>query len=224
MKTVSKVLTINVIPALIGFCASAALWGIPVKGDLLFVENASFEDDALTDGSSTGAISGWTRNDNGSGTYNPTTSQFPGGVPDGVNSAYSNGGGTSGGTFSQELSDVLLANRTYTLSVWVGNRLDTNFPGYTIQLYAGGRLLGEDDNTVSPSNGTFAESVIQYSSSDTDPGLGDPLRIFMRSKGVQVNFDDVRLTSIPEPGGCGLMIAGFALTWIRIRRRKPNRP
>ena len=91
---------------------------------------------------------------------------FPGGAPEGDHAALvflltSTGQGAAG--FTQTLDDTLQANTTYTLSVQVGDiasgvgpppcdaagffNLD-GFPGYQVQLLAGGEIIAEDDNAL----------------------------------------------------------------------------
>jgi hypothetical protein len=132
------------------------------------------------------------------GTFNLTITQYPGQAPEGQNVADSSFflAGFLPPTISQVLSDVLTANTLYTLQVEVGNRLDTPFPGYVVQLLAGGVLLAEDNNSLSPADGTFATSTVTFTALPGDPNLGQPLEIRLRSFGRQTNFDDVRLTAV----------------------------
>src|SRR5258708_38638213 len=95
------------------------------------VNNFSFEADVQALGAfDPGNIPGWTA---GPGaffsTYHPTTSQFPGGVPDGVNV-----GAVQGGDMSQTLLANLTANTQYTLLVSVGRRGGNPFGAYFITL------------------------------------------------------------------------------------------
>ncbi len=125
------------------------------------------------------------------------------GLPDGVNVAFAHTGVT---TISQVLSDNLLANTDYTLQVGIGNRNDsTGFVGYQIQLLAGGVLLAQDNNSLSPTPGSFVTSTVNFSTSSSDPNLGQALEIRLVSLGIQSNFDNVLLdaetteTAVPEP-------------------------
>jgi len=177
--------------------------------------NPSFEDNVTT--AFVFGIDHWTHSGD-SGTFNPDSSHYVGGiVPHGVNVAFSSVGGPD---ISQTLSDVLLADQLYTLSIEVGNRADSNFPGYEVELLAGGQVLAADLNTLTVTSGSFATSVVQYTSSSADTQLGQALGIRFRSLGQQANFDDVRLTvsPIPEPSSAvGLM---FFTTSIWLTRRK----
>jgi len=106
-------------------------------GTSIYVANPSFETDtpnATWDGNiSTGqwnySITGWTVSNGG--TWNPNWPNYynvP--PPNGVNVAWDNGGGT----ISQTLTTALVANATYTLIVYVGQRNDV--PTFT-RLFGG---------------------------------------------------------------------------------------
>jgi len=95
-------------------------------------------------------IPGWTLTPahGDGGTFNPTTAQYSGQAPEGQNVAYSSFflTGFPPPTILQVLPAVLTSNTRYTLQVEVGNRLDTPFPGYVVQLLAGGVLLAQDNS------------------------------------------------------------------------------
>ncbi len=109
-------------------------------------------------------ISSWQISQGGSaGVFNPGASQASRGVisqpvPDGAQIAYNNGG-----TISQQLSTNLAPNTTYTLSLYVGRRNDISFPGYNVELLAGGTVLASN-NSVTPNSGTFAPISFTYTS------------------------------------------------------------
>lgn len=179
------------------------------------IDNAGFEEFGLADGRFTRTyfsnnpnlivtpdpIPGWTlppaprtEANSNAGTFNPTTGRYPAGAPEGQNVAYV---ASASATVSQVLSAVLEGNTTYTLQVEVGDRADLGFPGYSVQLLAGGNLLAEGDNIdLSPADGTFATLVITFTAAGNDPNLGQSLEIRLNSNGQQTNFDDVRLTAV----------------------------
>ncbi|MEK6233456.1 MAG: hypothetical protein N2C14_01995, partial [Planctomycetales bacterium] len=154
----------------------AVAGGIPSQAAMVAVNNPSFEDDFATAGTFPVLIpNGWTVIDPGGivdqsndavGVLNPTGSTFfPGGAPDGDNVGLIFLGqeiGTTEVGLGQTLGDVLLANTTYTLSVEVGD-IDSGvgpppgnqffnlegFPGYRVDLVAGGVVLDSDDNSLS---------------------------------------------------------------------------
>ena len=90
------------------------------------------------------------------GTFNPLAISFPS-VPDGENTAYSNGG-----TIAQVLASVLEANTIYRLEVQLGNRPETPFPGFAVQLWAGNSLLAEDVSSFEPPGQGFTTSLVTY--------------------------------------------------------------
>lgn len=187
------------------------------SADDVAIVNAGFEDETLGNGSFVFTIPGWT-NIGDSGTFNPTTSQYAFEAPEGSNVAFSSNGGPE---ISQVLANVLDIDTAYTLSVMVGDRLDQNFPGYSVQLLAGGDLLAEDNNSMTSVNGDFFESTVTYLSSQSDTQIGDALEIRLRGFGAQVNFDNVRLvavSSVPEPTTAIILGLGAALSCL-IRRR-----
>jgi MYXO-CTERM domain-containing protein len=150
--------------------------------------------------------------------FNPGTGQYPGqGATEGSQVAFSNGGNV----IAQGLATVLQADTNYTLQVDVGDRTDTPFPAYSIELFAGGIQLTTGSNATPPDGG-FATSTATFNPGSSHPALGAPLEIRLTSNGVQMNFDNVRLdaTPIPEPAGLTLLAGAAALG---LRRRRQNR-
>lgn len=188
-------------PTVRAYVADDAVIDLPGITALPIV-NPGFEDFVLADSQFTSAtgggivtpdpIPGWTLGSGSApaGTFNPTSNSYLDGAPEGENVAYS-----SGNSFSQILTPLLVANTEYTLSVDVGNRNETSFADYTIQLLAGDVVLIEDNSLLSPAAGTFETSVLSYTASPSDENLGQPLQVVLSADGQQVNFDDVRLTS-----------------------------
>lgn len=194
--------------------ASCLVWSTSALAVPISIVNAGFESPTIGDGGFTiGTIPGWTINNTDSGVYNVDAFRFAGGVEaaEGQNVAYNNGS-----TIAQILSTNLTANRNYTLRVMVGDRIDTDFPGYSIQLLAGGVVLATE-NSLNPVNG-YLESVLTYTSTGASPT--GALEIRLISLGVETIFDDVRLDeaaagggpdpAIPEPATVTLLAAGLA--------------
>lgn len=127
--------------------------------------------------------------------------------------------GTTPMGITQVLADVLELNTTYTLSAQVGDiasgqgpppcdvfgffHLD-GFPGYQVQLLAGGVVIAQDDNSLAGvlDEGLFALSTVQITIGDSHPQAGQPLEIRLinlnmidtpEDPGIEVDFDDVRL-------------------------------
>ncbi len=163
------------------------------------------------------------------GVLNPTGSTFfPAGAPEGRNAALvflaqDVGGGPAG--LSQILASNLAANTRYTLTVEVGNiasgfgapgntfyDLD-GFPGYQVQLLAGGEVIVQDDNSLAASipEGEFRTSTIMVDIGTAHPRLGQSLEVRLinlnipgtpTEPAIEVDFDDVRLDATPIPPAC----------------------
>ncbi len=139
-----------------------------------------------------GPIPGWTLVGQG-GSWQPNSTYYNLPLPNGSIVGYSNGG-----TISQTLQAALQPNSTYTLSVYIGHRLDGDVASYSISLQAGSTVL----NTVSGSNstipaGAFAKVTLTYSTGATvTPG---DLSIVLTSGGSQIDFDNVQLTGADSP-------------------------
>jgi hypothetical protein len=136
-------------------------------------------------------------------------------IPDGVNVAYLIGT-TYSVSISQTLSADLLANDTYTLTVFIGAPADIsgngNFlasgqcNGFNAGLEAGGNLLNSlvtvgNASCNSLSVGAFTEFTLTYTSGANPIGLGDPLQIVLTANGsgssiepAELNFDAVGLS------------------------------
>ena len=107
--------------------------------------NPGFETDIVVDnGFNSSTPTGWIGV--AAGTYNPTTTQFISEAPEGQNTVAINLG-----SIRQDLSTVVTIGQTYTLKVEVGRRLEShvNFPGYNVELLAGGNTVGSE-NILSP--------------------------------------------------------------------------
>lgn len=163
------------------------------------IQNASFESpdcsagapctvDALR-GNWTTSATGWTVT-GVAGVFRPISSGPPGIAPtDGDQVGFSNGG-----TLAQVLTGtVVAADTVYTLTVDVGDRADSGFPGYTLGLYAGGALLAQYAGAASSVTTGWTTSTVTYVSGATPPA-GD-LEIRLTSAGGQTEFDNVRLTA-----------------------------
>ncbi len=231
--------------------------------DLLTVQNHSFEADFAADGTfPTFTPTGWQTYDpfgllplsgNAVGVLNPNgTTFFPGGAPDGDNVALifledSYDQGPVG--LTQVLTDTLQANTHYSLEVEVGNiasgtglpPFDTfgfydldGFPGYQVQLLAGGVVLAEDNNSLfgSIAEGTFESTTVEFTTGSTHAQLGQALEIRLINRnetdtaedpGIEVDFDNVRLnaTAVPEPGTfASVVVLVLGLTYCSIRARR----
>lgn len=190
--------------------------------------NASFEEPVYTTGAyGSSGMPGWSS----IGTYGawniPSGSFFEAEAPHGTQIGY-----TNGPAIAQQTDDVLEVGTT-TLSVMGGRRSDFYSSSFFLQLWAGGTqaagnvtggtMLGEvlfDVNSVA--KGSFKMVTLDYQATADDPNLGKQLTIRMfqqaNSGGGQINFDDVRLNAVPEPG-TWLALGVGACALIRRRRR-----
>jgi hypothetical protein len=130
---------------------------------------------------------------------------------------------------SQVLGETLQADTIYTLSAEIGD-IDSGtgpppcdvfgffdlegFPGYQVQLLAGGVVLGQDDNSLANvlDEGVFLPTSFEVMVSPGHPQIGQPLEIRLINlnmidtpahPGIEVDFDDIRLTSEPACGADG---------------------
>jgi hypothetical protein len=208
-ETMKRALLFTVFVAV---CGSMGLQGGPIP-----VTNAGFESDVLAPGGFTSNTfaTGWTCTPVGGptdcGVFRPQAAQYPGGAPEGVNVAYSNGG-----TITQNLAATLALNTTYTLSVDVGKRLDMGFTSYLIELLAGSTVIASDNTTLNPAAGTFLLSTRTYNSGAANILAGQTLSILLRGNaGGQPDFDAVALnavvSAVPEPGPATLCLIGLGL-------------
>ncbi|MCX7098626.1 MAG: PEP-CTERM sorting domain-containing protein [Methylococcales bacterium] len=221
-----------------------------VTATLLTVNNFSFENPSTAAATFTGdQASGpadWSVYNTGDtngfryfGVWNPaTTDSYFDPVPDGSNVGVVfllNTFNIAEAGLQQVLSSTLQVSTRYTLTVDVGNFNPnvsspwdfTGFPGYRVDLLAGGVLLASDNNTLTPDEGRFEKSTVSYTVGASHANAGQALAIRLvnlNGTGVEVNFDDVKLdaTAVPEPSSTGLVIFGlvFLVLGIYLRRQE----
>ena len=107
----------------------------------------------------------------------------------------------------QVLAETLQLQTDYTLTVEVGNIANDQrapyqfggFPGYRIDLLAGGSRIAFDNNTVAPGEGRFLTSTVRVAIGAMHPQAGQALVVRLvnlnAAAGIEVNFDDVRLVA-----------------------------
>lgn len=145
---------------------------------------------------------------------------FPAGSPEGERVAiafnFAGSGGQGEYGLVQTLAETLQPNMTYTLQVEIGNIASATamnneffpldgFPGYRVDLLAGGEILAQDDNSLlgSIEDGEFATSTVQIEIGAEHPQLGEALGIRLVNlnqidpafpeSDIEVDFDFVRL-------------------------------
>ena len=171
---------------------------------------------------------GWQRNDppsDSAGTFTPTTAQFDA-VPDGDQVAFVK---TDQSIWQDLVGEVLSEGYRYVLLADVGFRKDGtgDFPGYSVELLAGGQVLASDSLLV-PEKGEFLTSVVTFTARHGDPLAGQPLTIRLSQGGLNGNqaiFDNIRLFAyqVPEPSAWALAGLGLvALGGYGARRRRRN--
>ncbi|HMN96854.1 MAG TPA: hypothetical protein PKC43_10170 [Phycisphaerales bacterium] len=155
---------------------------------------------------------------------------FPAGAPQGERVAIAFNVAGSGGQGEYGIVQTLAATlqpTSYTLTVLVGNIASGSalsgeffdldgFPGYRIELLAGGVVIGSDDNALAGSipEGEFAPSIISVAIPRGHPGVGQPIGIRLVNLNIvdplfpaadlEVDFDDVRLEAAPSSPGADL--------------------
>jgi len=153
---------------------------------------------------------------------------YPGGAPEGNQAALiylatDRGRGEVG--LRQTTAAVLQPRTRYTLVVEVGNIASgfgppgntfynlNGFPGYRIDLFAGATLIARDANSLAASipEGQFRTSTLVVEIGAQHAALGLPLSVWLvnlnvpgpaQAPGIEVNFDHVRLSSMPLGPQC----------------------
>ena len=71
-----------------------------------------------------------------------------------------------------------------------------------MQLLAGNTTLAEDNDALSIAEGEFKTVTISFTTTAKEPNLGKPLQIrllnTLERSGLEVNFDDIRLSANPR--------------------------
>ena len=213
--------------AMAALATALALTSNSATAAAVAVANAGFEEGPEL------AENGWTRGDFpgwggsiASGRQRPGDALFDGGLPpSGDGSANEYTGWVNDGALFQSLNEVLIAGKTYTLTVDIGDRLDMAFGGYTLNLYAGAQVFAALSGFDVPEGGWLTKTLT-FTATDATVGLGNRLRIGLLG-GTQVNFDNVRFdisgdvgpVETPEPAMPALFGLGMISLAVARRRR-----
>jgi hypothetical protein len=156
----------------------------------------------------------------------PLATAFPAGAPEGDNVVLTFHDGHAGGAefgVQQTLAATLSANTVYTLTVEIGNIASGSsavqpyasagffdlrgFPGYRIELLAGGVAIATDNDSLNPGEGLLELSTVRLVVGDEHARLGQSLGVRLVNLNQQdlsdpvidleVDFDDVRLDASP---------------------------
>lgn len=182
------------------------------------VQNPSFEivttSASAFNNASTGNVSNWYTNlansAAGSQANSPTASAAPFNFTSGLDG--SRAGHINSGAVQSLIQDVpfsFTAGDTYTLNVNVGRRVDHDDLGiaaadWRISIYRedGTELAALDGSTVVGQGGLLIPQTLSYTATGADVGQDIQVRLTNRNAAGfnAVNFDQVSLTAIPEPG------------------------
>ena len=145
----------------------------------------------------------------------------------------------------QILTATLEANRRYTLQVEIGNiasgfalsgeffNLD-GFPGYRIDLLAGGVVIASDNNTLAGliPEGEWGTSTVEFQTGAAHALLGQSLGIRLVSLNqidpafpnadLEVDFDHLRFSSVAVPEPSSLFLVAVSALFMTIRRGRTN--
>lgn len=214
----------------------------------LTIVNPGFESNIVADGAFYVATppTGWSnygsinQTNRSTGALNPTGTQlYPGGAPEGDNVGIVfllDGPSTEGG-LQQTLTATLQPLTQYTLTLQVGNiGNDPNpphsgfnfsgFPGYRVDLLAGGVVLATDNNSLAGSipEGEFRLSTVQFTTTESHPELDEFLQIRLVNldgpSGIEVNFDDLELLAVPVPEPSSALLIALASGALLSRRKR----
>lgn len=169
-------------------------------------------------------LPGWTNGSGATGSWNiPAASFFLTEAPDGDQIGYSNSVQVA------QQSTVGLVEGLNEVTVMAGRRQDGFAGSFDLQLWVGGSVAngdvtgGEmlsstsfDHTTVLPSS--FALISTSFTAAANDPRLGQLLTVrFFKTAGSQMNWDDVRMSAVPEPMTM-IGLGAFAL-FLRFRKK-----
>ena len=196
------------------------------------ITNFGFEDPANA-GILNGVANGWAVSNVFGGTWNISGGGFFNTVaPEGSQILFVGYLGDAADVTQTPLAATVQANTTYTLSFFLGRRLDMPLSTYSVSLEANGTTVLASDSTGSPTAGDFISRTIVFNSGASPATFGQPLGIFVHASGFSVNgqgaqaeFDaftldasPTGLQTVPEPATFVLLGAGIAGIMLSRRR------
>jgi hypothetical protein len=228
------------------FAASSLgiLLALPAGAATIAISNHSFEDPVLGEEELSLTATGWTLFTAGDGSqgraiFNPTDTWFSGstgGTPagaDGTNvlTTYTAGdAGAIAGAHQTIAGTSLTAGQTYTMTVAIGDYKSLIPNRWHLAISTLSMDVGSYLVDYSPTNGNelltndaFTDFSVQYTATGLESQIGQDLRITIWAQnhgtegGSHVVFDNVRLTSIPEPSAA--LLGGLGLLALLRRRR-----
>lgn len=119
----------------------------------------------------------------------------------------------NGGTITQNLGVALLPDSVYTLSVYVGHRIDGTPDGdittFSFGLDNGTKITSMSDSTADIPVGTFELETYSFTTGDL-VGPGN-LTVSLGDAGQQADFTDVSLSEVstPEPSSLVMLAIGL---------------
>ena len=143
----------------------------------------------------------------------------------------------------QTLSATLQANTNYSLQVAIGNIASATssngtffdldgFPGYRVDLLAGGVVIADNNNSLAGSipEGQFGTSTVAFSTGAAPAQLGQPLGIrlvnlnivdlLFTDSDLEVDFDNVNLSAVAIPLPAALTLLSPILGGMILLRRR----
>ncbi len=204
------------------FLILLVLSAAPSWADSVPVQNASFaSSNSLTTPFgggpyNLGPIPNW--NTSGvAGSWAPNSTEFSS-IPGGTTIGF-----TNDGTISQTLTGfTVLPGTLYTLSVFVGDRLDGASGNFTIALDAGSTTLCTfSGSSASITAGTFADETCTFQSGAVVPSGDLSVVLTGTSPGMQLDVSTVSVNT-PEPGSLALTAVGllFGCLFFAFRRKQ----